>query len=336
MSTLTPQSILLRVYEDIANTRLLTARLLMSLSQEAKSIGVKNIDWTVDKGGAEATVEAINSNGQNTATDAVLPASLPIASYRVKHQFTLSKVDVVQAMNAAPSALSDLFGAHVRRGVTQILRRTNQLFYSGTGVANDAQIFGLEYAADNTLNYAGISPVDEPSWTALKNTNGSNRALTKNLLMNIDKLVNENESYYDLIVVNPAVGLKYNEVFDLYTAGGVLTLPDENKQGLTRVDLGYSSRTYQGVPIVEDPMCPNNKMYFLNTMDVNPFSFNLDTDATLAGAEGEMPLSIFGLNIYMGELPSMNTAARTFEIFTLPQLRVFNRKSICVLDNLTA
>lgn len=336
MSTLTPQSILLRVFEDVANTRLLTARLLTALSVNAKTTGVTNIDWVVDKGGAEASVEAITSNGQNTATGQTMPASLPIAAYRIKHQFTLSKVQVVQAMNSAPTALTDLFGSHVKRGVTQILRKTNQLFYSGTGTPTDAQIFGLDYVADNTKTYAGIDPVVEPAWTAIKNTNATQRALTKNLLLNIDRVVNEQESFYDCIIVNPAVGVKYNEVFDLYTAGGVLTLPDDSKGGLTKVDLGYSSRTYQGVPIVEDPMCPSNKMYFINKLDINPYSFNLDTDKSLAGAEGEAPLSLFGLNIYMGELPSMNTAARTFEVFTLPQLRVFNRKSICVLDNITA
>ena len=334
MSTLTPQGILLQVFEDVANTRLMTAKLLRALADNRKTASTQNINWVVDKGGSTAAIEAITSNGQNTPTDQTLPATLPIGDYRVKHQFTLSKVQVVQAMSSAPSALSDLFKNHIQRGVTQILRRTNQLFYTGAGTPEDGMVFGLERVINNTLGYAGIADT-EASWKALINGNATNRALSKNLLMQMDKLVLDNESYYDCIVVNPSVGIKYNEVFDLYTAGGVLTLPDESVGGLTRVDLGYSSRTYQGVPIIEDTMCPSNKMYFLNKMDINPYSFNLDTDASLAGVSGEQPLELFGLNIYMGELPSMNTAARTFEIFTIPQLRVFNRKSIAVLDNIT-
>lgn len=337
-STLTPQGILNVVFDDVAKTRLTQARTLRNLDRYAMSTRKTVINWVVDKGGGGVAIESMSSDGAATTTDSTIPATLPIGNYRLKHQFTLNIVDVVEAMASAPDALKNLFLNHIMRGATHILREANRLIYAGTGSNGDGQVYGINYVADPTNVYAGINPATHTTWVPQVLTNATPRALTKSLLMKVDEAVSIAETGYDLILTHPATATKYNEVFDSYQSGsGVLAPQSVDERGFTRVDLGRSMRTYMGIPIVEDSMCPTGVMYFINSADFNLFSFNVGTDNKLSTVEAgeDAPVDLYGLQLFMGELPSNNTAARKFELFTIPQLRVFNRKSLTVLNQLT-
>lgn len=324
----------------IANTRLTSAPTVMNLyARDAMRTKMDtSLNWSVDLGGGGVSVEPLTQDGANTAVDNIVPASLRIGRYRIKHQFPISRVEIEEAAMLAPAEVADLFQAHVIRGINKIMREFNRLVLLGTGSAGDAEIRGLDKIIDNATAYAGIDPtaIGSEAWKAIVNTNATNRALTNDLLLSLLQTIQEQESFFDMIVTSPAVGRVYNKLFnDL--AGGFGMTPDEESNGLTKVELGTGGRYYQGIPLIEDPMLPAGRMYFLNSMDMDVFSFSFANSASGDMAQTAIidPSTTYGLNVHLAELPSNNSAVRKFELYVMPQFRVFNRKSVAVLDKIT-
>jgi hypothetical protein len=330
-STLTPvQAITLEIENKLAVAKLVASPTLRALNARGamKTARQTQIKWDVEVGGGVAAIEAVTADGADTATDAVVAASLPIGAYRIKHQFRVSKVDMQEAANTAPTELRNLFSAHVERGVINILRTLNDLIFTGDGTNTDGQIVGLEKIADNTLTY--------PSWAALVNTNATARALSRDLLYAIDEVVKTQESFYDLIVSTPRICTNYKKLFDT-------TRPLEfvyNNEGLPNADVGLGGVTYNGRPVLEDPQCTPGTIYFLNSMDMQIYTFLMEAGPSSqigmqAQSSGEIgSTNVFGLNFNVSELPSNNSAVRKFEIYVLPQVKCHNRKSLTVLDKL--
>lgn len=336
---LTSIEVLNKVVESrVAETRLTSATFLAQL-YAGNRMGTRtntSIDWDVSVSGGGAAIEAVTADGANTPTDNTVPANLRIGRYRVKHQFSLSRVEMAEAATRAPEDLQDLFNAHVDRGLTHLTRATNTLLYTGDGSAASGEVIGLNRIADNTFAYAGINPVTYPAWTALVSTNATARALTKNILLEHDQFVKENEATYDFILCSPSMGTSYNKLFDNIGGGSVLA-QNTGPNGLRNVELGYGVRTYMGRPIIEDPACPAGRLYFMNLSDITLFTFDL-ADSPTPRAQPETPVAstrAWGMNINVAELPSNNSAKRTFEMYVLPQLRLYNRKSLQLIGNLT-
>lgn len=335
---LTPIEVLNRIVEDrVAKTSLTTATTLQALyaNGRLKTKTNTSIDWDAEVGGGAVAIEPVTQDGLETATDNVVPANLRIGRYRVKHQFSISRIAIAEAATRAPGELADLFNAQVDRGLTRIFREVNRLIYQGDGTAASGEFIGFNKIHDDTFAYAGISPVTYPVWKTLKLTGspaGTARALTKNLLLDLEELLTMNESNYNLIVCSPNTGKKYNQLFDT-VAGGVST--DASMQA-KQVDLGHGRRTYNGAIILEDPQAPNGVMHFINTNDVDLFSFKIANNPTpMSQTEYQVAsTNAYGLNVNIAELPSNNSAVRKFEIFTLPQLRVYNRKSLAAIQDI--
>lgn len=336
---LTPIETIAKAVEPaVANTRLTSAPLLMNIFARG---GMRtkldtSINWSVDIGGGVAAIEPVTQDGANTATDDAIPANLRVGRYRIKHQFPISRVDIEEAAQLAPEELANLFEAQVMRGINYIARNLNQQLYTGTGLAATGEIAGLNVIKDPTLAYAGLSPVTYPKWQGILNTNATNRALTTDLLLAIQQTIQENESYFDMIVTSPSLGTSYTKLF-LTNGGGFGLTPDEEANGLTKVELGMGGRYYQGIPIIEDVMCPANTIYFINSADLNVYTFRFQSSAGGDMAQTAiMDTDVtYGLNMHLAELPSNNSAVRKFEIYTMPQFRVFNRKSVATLEKIT-
>lgn len=296
------------------------------------------IDWDVSVDGGNAAIEPVTADGANTATDNTVPANLRIGRYRIKHQFSLSRVDLSEAASRAPQELQNLFNAHVDRGLNHLLRSLNQLLFTGDGTAASGEVVGLSKILDNSYAYANISPVAYPAWQTIKSTGtpaGTNRALTKNILLKHDELTKIQETSWDMIICNPAMGTTYNQLFDGIGGGMVVVKGDQG--ALQGVELGHGVRTYMGRPIIEDPMCPGNQLIFMQSSDLELFTFDLSTNPSpMSQVERSVASTkAWGLIINVAELPSNNSAKRTFELYVLPQFRVYNRKSIQVIADLT-
>lgn len=339
-STLTPlEAITFLIEDQVAIARLrasYTLQLLYKLGRMTDAIQTQ-LKWDVDLAGGAAAIEAVTANGAATATDVVKNAVLPIGNYRIKHQFTISKIDMRQSAAIAPSELKNLFGNHVTRGITHILRTLNSLVYTGAGNAASAEVVGLEQVIDAAVSYGGISPITYPLWQAYVNANGGTaRALTKNLMYDVDEATVNNETMYDFIVTSPRIGTKYKAAFDttrpleyLYTGEGELP----------NADLGLAGLSYNGKPIIQDPQCTAGSMYFLDATEIDIASFRVENGPDPTMGLDQTPIEVastklLGLNINVAELPSLNSAVRVFELYLLPQLRVRNRKTVSVIKDL--
>lgn len=338
-STLTPlEAITFLIEDQVAIARLrasYTLQLLYKLGRMSDAIQTQ-LKWDVDLAGGGAAIEAVTANGAATPTDVVKNAVLPIANYRIKHQFTISKIEMRQAAAIAPSELKNLFGNHVTRGITHILRSMNSLIYTGTGNAASAEVVGLEQVIDNAVSYAGISPVTYPLWQAYVNANAAPRALTRNLLYDIDEATVNNETMYDFIVCTPRIGTRYKSAFD---TSRPLEYLYNGEDELPNADLGLAGLSYNGKAIIQDPQCTAGSMYFLDATEIDIASFRVDNGPDPTMGLDETPIEVastklLGLNINVAELPSLNSAVRVFELYLLPQFRVRNRKAVSVLKDL--
>lgn len=330
-------TLLSKVVEDrVAKTTLQSAILLQQLylAGRMKTKSNTSIDWDVlvDDGGV--AIEPVTQDGANTAIGNVVPANLRIGRYRVKHQFMVNRVDIKEAAARSPQDIADLFTNHVDRGITKITRETNRLLYEGTGNAASGEVVGLNYIVDNANAYAGIASAANPTWSSINLTNGTVRALTKQLLLKLDETVSINETSYNMIVMHPTVATRYNVLFDQLGGGFVMVTADATAP--KKVELGHGQRVFNGTPIFEDPMCPADRIYFLNANDIDLFSFLLsDNPSPASQVEQKISnASVFGLNLHVAELPSNNSAVRKFELYVLPQLRLYNRKSLQCLNNI--
>lgn len=338
---LTPVEALNKVVDDrLANLRLTSARTLMNLA-ERNRLATKqdtNINWDVEVGGGAIAIEAMTADGADTATDNVVPANIRIGNYRVKHQFRISRVAIAEAAQRAPQELSNLFSSHVDRGITHIAREINRLIYLGDGSAASGEVIGINQVANDTYSYGGISPTTYPAWRALNfgnpTTPGTARSLTKSMFLDLEQRINEQEAAYDMIVTSPAIATSYNKLFDAMPNSGVEAILSNNGS-FKNVDLGHGGRYYQGVPIVEDPMCPAGTIYFLNSSDITLHTFRLPQAPAMSQQEQIVTTGAWGMNLHISELPSNNSAVRKFELFVIPQLQVFTRKALIVLKDLS-
>lgn len=335
---LTPIEVLSKIVEDrVATTAFTSASTLRALYAAGRTKTKTNttIDWDVAMGNGATAIEPVTQDGADTATGDVVPANLRIGRYRIKHQFPISRIAIAEAATRAPGELQDLFNAHVDRGLNEMFRRVNTLIHTGDGTAASGEFIGLSAIANNSLNYAGINVATYPAWKALRLDGtpvGTARPLAKSLLLDLQEMLTMNESGFDLIVCSPNTAKKYNALYDGINGGIQVNNALPNKQ----VDLGNGTRTYNGRPIIEDPQAANGIMWFLNSQDIDLFSFDMSTSPKpMSQTEFQVAtVNAYGLNINIAELPSNNSAVRRFEIFTLPQMRVYNRKSVACISDL--
>lgn len=290
------------------------------------------IDWDVDVAGGAAAIEPVTSDGDETATDHVVPAQLRIGNYRIKHQFKLSRVAIAEAASRAPDELENLFAAHVDRGIVHICRQMNELLYTGNGTPSSGEVLGLASIIDPTYAYANVDPTTYPAWNAVILGNATNRNLTKDLFYDMEEKITLGETAYDMVVCSPTVAKTYNKLFDTLNAGVAQSMATEGQ--FRNVDLGHGGRYYNGRPLIEDPQCPTGLIYFLNSTDVTLHTFRFDQSPALSQQEQVIVNRAYGLNLHISELPSSNSAVRKFEMYILPQLQVFNRKSVQVIKDL--
>ena len=332
---LTPLEALNKVVEArLAIAKLTGFRTLANLADAGRiRVATKtSLDWNVDVGGEAAVWERVTQDGAETDSGQTVPAHLTLGTHRLKHQFSISKVAIQEAATLAPGELSDLLGEHTDRAVLAIMRKLNQALYAGDGTETHGNLIGMAAIADNTKSYAGIDPAVYPAWKALVNTNASNRAFSRDIMLDVDQLVAENESMYDLVITTPSVAKGYVKVFDTLAGAAALKKAD-GTMGLPSVDLGHNGRYYNGYPIIEDPQATAGTIHLINTNDLDLFLFEL-----APGNPGSAPHVVnrsYGIPIHIAPLPSNNSAVMRFEFFVMPQLRLFNRKSLTVINKLT-
>jgi hypothetical protein len=290
------------------------------------------MNWNVIATDSAVAVAAMSVAGVDQNTGDTIQANLGIGSYKVYHQFSLNRVELVDARRRGTNNIKRLFSHHIKAGLLTIRKKINNLIWTGTGIAADGGFVGFPVVLDPAVPYANIDPVAYPNWVPILDTSGANRALTRKILYDFHRVLQLEEVMYNTIVTSPLTSQVYNELFDTiagnYQISGVTTR--------SAVDLAPGERHYDGVPIKTDKDCPVGQIVTFDSSCVELMSFDLaDADAgqlasfglkdnfnTIASAE------VGGLRINVALLPQTNPGTLTFQMFTIPQMKVENRRMV--------
>lgn len=339
----TPLEALNKVVEDrVAKVRLTGFRTLANLADmgRVRTWRRTNFDWDADIGPASTAWESMLNNGASTAIGTTVPANLKIGQYRLKHQFDISRVAITEAANIAPADLADLFGTYTDRALNAIFRQLNIAIWQGDGTSTWGGMIGLTKVLDPTYAYAGIDPSIYPLWKSITLSNGgTGRAFSRQLMLNLDQAVQENEAMYNMVITTPSVATTYVTAFDTIAGSYSTVNPTQDNTGKISVDLGHGGRYYNGYPLVEDYLATlggsngHITMMDANSVWVNLFDLSKGPDSPNMGDRLIVNES-YGIPVHIAELPSSNSAVRTFEFFVLPQLQVINRKMVQSIKDL--
>jgi hypothetical protein len=353
---LTPANVLGKVIEArVGKAKLTRATTLLTLLNAGRAFTTSDteLNWTVDVGGETAAWEAMTADGANTAEGTTVPASLSTGTHRLKHQFTMSKIEIGKALARAAqggyqgndvdgihmSPLADLFGSQMDRAVNSLMQKLNTTLWVGNGTATHGNVIGFQSIIDGA-SYAGISGVTYPEWTAVKQDTADDDVIDRDDFRALETLIKTRETTYDTIITTPALGELYSKAYDIDAAELAVANLREGTGLFARADLGFGNRFYNGVPINEDTQATANKFTLMNSGDVDLWFMRLpngtEDQQGNTGIGQHYVTDAYGFPIHIAELPSNNSAVRRFELFVLPQLRVFARRSLMQLTVTTA
>lgn len=344
---LTPLEAMNKVVEnsvvDLRSNRVTTLANLQA-KDRFRTIKKTNIDWdVVVEGGGTSWVGIEQEDLTNNGEDNTVPANLRIGQYRLKHTFTISRTAIQEALTLAPTDLKNLFQEKIDTGVLQLAKQINDVIWNGDGTAAKGGVIGLNKVMDNTYNYAGISPTTYTKWVCPTLTNATNRALNRDLLLDFDYMTDLEEVNYNYISVNPSVAKTYVKIFDAIAGGAAIPQKGLDSKGAPNIELGHGDIYYNGSPIVKENRQANNQMVFMDMSQVLLYTFDLSTDPDVTSGTSKtgdaeygriVSSMVNGMQVNMSELPSNIPTVKKFEMFTVPQLRVRNRRAIQVIDKL--
>ena len=203
-----------------------------------------------DGSGKLATVSSVDANGVVTFDS-------------VKNVFEGMVVDFL----ASGSPISGLTG----RTVVAVDRANKKVTFSGTtitGVSSgniitiqgsyNQEITGLGAIFKTTGSIYGLSRSTHP-WL-IPYMKGSVGTLTETVIQKaIDEIEENTGSRINFIVCSSGVKRALQNYYNTY----------RRNVNMTELDGGYTTMTFNGIPVVSDRFCPDGTMYLLNTDDFN-------------------------------------------------------------------
>lgn len=327
------------IEEEVPDLRLRNAVFLDYLQRRGRVKQGDHTDlyWNAIATGSQTATAAMTVAGADQTTGDSVQASLGIGQYKVYHQFTVSMVDLLNAKTAGVGKLNNLFRQNIQGGLLAIRRQLNIYLWTADGTAPFGGMVGLAPILDPALTYANINPVTYTQWVPILETAGAPRALTRNIMYNYSRMLEEQEQYDEVLMTTPAMAQTYNTLFD--SVAGINSVAGFGQS----TDLGYAARSYNGIPLMTDPQMPTGQIVGFKPDDVCLFSLNL------ANADGEQiaafglknnlssiaSVDVGGLQINIALLPQSNPGLITVQLFVLPQLKVHNRRSVHGIMKLT-
>lgn len=277
----------------------------------------KKVSWQADIGGADVVIKDVIEDAGTNAQGEMVPADLTIGNTAITHNFDIDLTEATQAAaTASIDELKNLYQAHVNRGLIKMYREYNQRIFNGDGTKPSCRIVGLEKVVDNTFAYAGIDPTLYPGWRSIVDTAGTVRDLTPKLLRSFETKMMKAETNYDLIITSPELRETYMDLFDARRSFQI-----EGNARQAMIDLGIGDISYNGRPVVVDPACTPGTMYFIDSANLFLHSYRVKGDAENSGHA-----------IKIGAIPTQNIYSERWEMGIIPQVQVFNRKSVNALQ----
>lgn len=163
------------------------------------------------------------------------------------------------------------------------------------------------------------------------------RDFNRDLMLDLDQLVQDAETSYDYVTMNPITAKHYVKEWEDVANG--LSLPVAGAEaGLKTADLGFGGKAFSTLPIAEDRDVPNGTIWTMDMSKIELLVYQLPQNPNEQGMdEGVLAVNTsYGIPIYIMEHNLNHPLKRTFELFVIPQLKVRSRKAIQVIDNLNA
>jgi hypothetical protein len=330
------QAILAKLIEEtVPDLRLKKSVLLDYLSARGcvKKGDHTDLYWNAIASGSQTAVAAMSVAGTDQTTGDAVQAQLAIGGFKLYHQFSVSLVDMQNAKAAGVGRLKNLFKQNISSGLLSIRRQLNTLLWTGDGTAASAGIVGINRILNAPVSvYAGIDPTLYPQWTSIHQTSGTPRALTRNILYDFSRLLEEQEVYHDALFCAPSMAQTYNVLFD--NVAGINSVMESTET--STVDLGFHKRAYNGAPLITDPQMPVDRIVGINANDIELISLDLGSaDSGQIAALGLRnnlntisSAEVGGLSVNVALLPQSNPALITFQLFVIVQLKAINRRSV--------
>ncbi len=340
----TPVEVLSKIVEEsVVDTRLRSAVTLDLLKAKGRTTtaNYSALYWDVVVSSGTAAWDSMANAAAGSTVGQTVQANLGLGGYKVTHKFSLSRVTLRDAASRGPGELKDLLKTHVDDGLLVLRRKVNEAIWLGDGTATYGGFVGMPVILSNTASYAGIDPATYTSWKpGVLLTNGTPRALTKDLLLDFRQAEVENEVMHDFVVTSPATAKSYNKLFD--SIAGSLQIAN-SQGGRSNIDVATGDRAWDGIAITEDPICPSGQIVTgaLNYFDLKSYDLsNVGKDKmSQLGFQDNFTViksaEVGGLCVNIAMIPEVNPGTLTFEIFVIPQLRLRNRKMIQGIKNLT-
>lgn len=281
----------------------------------------------------------------NFSDDTLVPATLPFANYYDAFSISGTALAAAQA-TGNPNELMDLFAEKMDRALTRLARKINADLYTGDASASPAQITGL-LDTDGPLvasgSYGGVSTGSYSEWASnILSHGGVGRDLTVDLMRQMRvQIFNRCGERPDLIICDATQQEKYGALL----GPARRYVQDVSLRGMSiKLDGGYQSLDFDGIPVIADPNCPAGKMLFLNTRHVAlrqlppsrmPMGISSATIRLHGTAEEQLGQAQTSLSARINLLAVTGDAYK-FQLILYPQIQVRRPNSCGVIADLNS
>lgn len=305
----------------------------------------KNISWDVKFGTATPTTAAI-ADGATVTTfnaDDKVPATLQYTTYH--DAFTINgRASAMAAAAGNPAQLSNIFRDDLRDSVNRLASAIGKDFYLGTGASN--KMLGiLDSTAGGIIDtgtYAGIARGTYAQWKG--NVVGAGgAALSFTLIRDLIRTIYVASGRKpDFFLCDP---VQHEKLGLLFGANRRYVDQVRVRGEMIKLDGGYNVLEFDGAPVIEDVLCPAQKLVAGNSTEMRMRYLPQPTPEQMQQSEGMVPLAgtpefQFGVGAIklMGRIVRLAKVgdAENFVIYVYPQVQVRSPNTCGFLDSLQA
>lgn len=279
-----------------------TATLLKLLAPTFRQGEGSNVAWVAEGDGAIAEAFAEGATPANFGSDKQTGALLPFARYWATFHVTGSAM-AAAATSRTPAGNIELWARNMMNGAEKLAKTLDVDLYTGASGGNT--FVGLDEAiGDDANTYATIDRTVGANAFWKPTVSDSASAPISFAQIRSDLAAIKVASGYkpDLAMVSPAT---YNKIASLYdpqkmyvyqTVDRVMSAGQE-----IVLDGGVGAIKFDGCYFVEDSFCPDNKIYYLNSLYIRVE--HQDAAASLAMGIGDEAMVLGGLSDGFDTIP---------------------------------
>lgn len=354
LTTLTPAGLLSAIAVDyLADSRLREAPLLSLLASNAIMQPQNEIQWGFKATYATTGGRAVTAAVADDTVATVVPANLSIPAYYVKHQFTVNRPDLVEAMTTGKiTAVRNPVRTAISDALISFTQTLENALFNGDGATLDNTnygIGGLSSILAQTGSYAGISRSSYPRVKALTSSAGTSsggvvtagqitaKTLTQSLISRRSAGASSMRGDGRNLIALTTPIIDDLALKNIYPPNKT-EFADWNAPA--KEILPFVTHLINGIPVVSDVNCPQGTLYWINLSKMALYGFD-DSPAhindpktsyfpLIVDSDGNSPEET-SLMIRLSDVSSPHPDLWSFEMSARVQLAAFDP-----IDSVTA